>query len=74
MWRVSVICSGDAWKQQGASFKIRSDKYQGECIASKKMPDGTRIMEYKIEDVSDAEAFQEECANLPGFTAEFESL
>ncbi|WP_414521278.1 hypothetical protein [Umezakia ovalisporum] len=48
--------------------------YQGECIASKKMPDGTRIMEYKIEDVSDAEAFQEECANLPGFTAEFESL
>jgi hypothetical protein len=43
-------------------------------ISSKKLPDGTRIMAYKIEDVSDAEEFQEKCANFPGFTSDFESL
>ena len=74
MWRVNVTCSGDAWKQHGANFKSISDKYQGECISSKKMPDGTRIMAYKIEDVSDAEAFQEECTNFAGFTSDFEAL
>jgi len=40
----------------------------------KKMPDGQRLMEYKIEDVSDAEAFQDDCLRLEGFTATFESL
>jgi hypothetical protein len=74
MWRVNVTCSGDAWKQNGANFKTLSEKYPTECISSKKMPDGTRIMAYKIEDVSDAEAFQEECINFPGFIADFESL
>jgi hypothetical protein len=74
MWRVSITCSGDAWKQNASNFKNLADKYQSDCITSKKMPDGTRVMEYKIEDVSDAESFQDDCANFPGFTARFESL
>lgn len=74
MWRVNITCSGDAWKIHGAEFKTMAQNYQGEVISSKKLPDGTRIMAYKIEDVSDAEEFQEKCANFPGFTSDFESL
>ncbi len=74
MWRVNVTCSGDAWKQSGSNFKSMADKYQSNCISSKKMPNGTRIMAYQVEDVSDAESFQEDCASLAGFTADFESL
>ncbi|MBN3960569.1 hypothetical protein [Nostoc sp. NMS8] len=74
MWRVNITCSGDAWKLYGVDFKVIAEKYQGELIGSKKMPDGTRIMSYKIEDVSDAESFQEDCANFAGFTTDFESL
>ena len=74
MWRVNITCSGEAWKRYATEFKTVADKYQGELIASKKMPDGTRIMTYKIEDVSNAEAFQEDCANFAGFTTDFESL
>jgi hypothetical protein len=74
MWRVNITCSGDAWKIHGAEFKTMAQNYQGEVISSIKKPDGTRIMAYKIEDVSDAEEFQEKCANFPGFTSDFESL
>ncbi len=31
-------------------------------------------MAYKIEDVSDAEAFQEDCTKFAGFSSDFESL
>lgn len=74
MWRVNITSSADAWKLYGTEFKAISEKYQGELIGSKKMPDGTRIMSYKIEEVSDAEAFQEDCTNFAGFTTDFESL
>lgn len=74
MWRVNITCSGDAWKLYGTEFKAIADKYQGELIGSKKTPDDTRIMSYKIEDVSDAESFGEDCARFSGFTADFESL
>lgn len=74
MWQVSISCSDEAWKLKATEFKTLADKYQGECISSKKMPDGSRIMAYKITDVSDAEAFQEECGNLPGFISDFESM
>ncbi len=74
MWRVNITCSGDAWKVYGTEFKAIAEKYQGELISSKKMPDGTRIMSYKIDDVSDVEAFQEYCAHFAGFTSDFESL
>jgi hypothetical protein len=74
MWQVNITCSGDAWKQYAVDFKTMADKYQSSCISSKKMPDGTRIMIYKVEDVSDAEAFQEDCGRFTGFSAYFESL
>jgi hypothetical protein len=50
------------------------ENYQAELIGSKKMPDGKRIMSYKIEDVSEAEAFQEQCTNFIGFISDFEAL
>lgn len=74
MWLVTITCSADSWKRHAADFKGMADKYQGSCISDKKMPDGKRLMEYKIEDVEDAEAFQAECQSLAGFTAQFESL
>ncbi len=74
MWLVIISCSGDAWKRYAVEFKAIADKYPGTCTSSKKMPDGQRLMEYKIEDVGDAEAFQDDCLNLEGFSARFESL
>ena len=74
MWQININCSGAAWKSYGTEFKAIADKYPGDCITSKKLPDGQRIMVYKIEDVSDAEAFAEECQKFSGFTAYFESL
>lgn len=74
MWQVNINCSGEAWKIYGAEFKALADEYSGACITSKKTPDGKRIMVYKIEDVSDAEAFVEACQKFSGFTADFESL
>jgi hypothetical protein len=74
MWRVIISCSAEAWKAHAVEFKAIAQTYPGSCISSKKMPDGQRFMEYKIEDVSDAESFQDDCLNLSGFTAQFESL
>ncbi len=74
MWLVTITCSADAWKRYSADFKAMADKYQGTCVSSKKMPDGKRLMEYKIEGVEDAEAFQNQCQNFEGFTSSFESL
>ncbi len=74
MWLVTVNCSTDAWKQWSTSFLALVNKYQGTCVSSKKTPDDKRSMEYKIEDVVDAEALTDECQNLEGFTAQFESL
>lgn len=74
MWLVNITCSNDAWKRYATEFTAIADKYQGTCVSSKKMPDGTRLMQFKIEDVSDAEAFQGDCASFAGFTADFESV
>jgi hypothetical protein len=74
MWRVNITCSAEDWKVSGAEFKKMAANYQAELIGSKKMPDGTRIMGYKIEDVSDAEEFQENISKFPGFISDFESL
>lgn len=74
MWLVTITCSTDAWKRLSTDFLAMADKYQGTCVSSKKTPDDKRFMEYKIEDVGDAEAFESECQNLEGFTAQLESL
>ena len=74
MWRVNVICSGEAWKQYGAEFKTMLETYSYALIASKKLPNEQRIMGYKIEDISEVESFIEDCTKFAGFTADFESL
>ena len=51
-----------------------TESYEAELIGSQKMPDGTRIMGYKMEDISDVETFIDDCTKFPGFTADFESL
>ena len=74
MWRVNIRCNGDAWKQFGADFKAMTKNHQAELITSQKMPDETRLMAYKLEDLSDVESFQEDCNKFPGFTSDFEAL
>jgi hypothetical protein len=75
MWRVTINCSAESWGSQGTAFKAIAEKYQGQPISSKKMKDDERrIMEYQIEDVSDAEEFVAACMTLSGFTAFFEAL
>ena len=74
MWKVNITCNEEAWKLYGVEFKTLAGKYKSELIGSKKMPNGIRIMAYKIEDVSEAEAFQEECVKFGGFTSDFEAL
>ena len=74
MWQVNITCDGEAWKVYGVEFKKMVVNYQAELIGSKKMPDGKRIMSYKIEDVSEAESFQEECTKFVGFIYDFEAL
>ncbi len=75
MWRVTINCSADDWQINGKAFKELALKYPATLISSKKMHgDDRRIMEYQIEQVSDAEDFTDECLTLAGFTAVFESL
>ena len=74
MWLITITCSADAWKQQGTQLLAIADKYSAVSVSSKKMPDGERTMQYKVEDVGDAEAFVDECQQLEGFAASFESL
>ena len=75
MWLITVQCSDDSWKIHGKTFKSIAEKYPVSLISSKKMPgNDRRIMTYKLEDVSDAEEFTDECQGLEGFTAMFESL
>lgn len=74
MWLITITCSADAWKQLGTQLLAIADKYSAVSVSSKKMPGGERTMQYKVEDVGDAEAFEDECQQLEGFTASFESL
>jgi hypothetical protein len=75
MWLVTITCSEEAWKRDSAKFLAIASKYGDIPVSSKKMKaDGDRIMQYQLEHVGDAEAFEEEAAALPDFTAIFESL
>jgi hypothetical protein len=75
MWRVTINCSAEDWRIHGTVFKELATKYPAILLSSKKMHgDERRIMEYQIENVSDAEEFTEECSQIPGFTSIFESL
>jgi hypothetical protein len=75
MWRITINCSADDWRISGTAFKDLVAKYPATLLSSKKMHgDERRIMEYQIENVSDAEEFTDECMTLPRFVAIFESL
>jgi hypothetical protein len=74
MWKVNIFCDAEAWTLYGASFKALIEKYDSELLVSQKMPDGKRIMGYKIEDISDAESLIADCTQFAGFSADFESL
>jgi hypothetical protein len=75
MWRVTINCSAEDWRIHGAAFKELATKYPASLLSSKKMHgDERRIMEYQIEQVSDAEDFTEACLTIPGFSSLFESL
>jgi hypothetical protein len=75
MWRVIIQCSAESWATHAKEFKAIAAQFPGETIASKKMKgDDRRIMEYRMENVSDAEDFVEACLGLEGFQALFEAL
>ncbi len=75
MWLVTIYCSAESWRSDATTFNAIVAKYAAKPLSTKKMKDDERrIMEFQIEDVSDAEAFQDECMTLNGFTAQFESL
>ena len=75
MWRITIACSAEDWGNSSKIFKDMASRYPSTLLSSKKMyGDDRRIMEYQLENVSDAEEFTEECLTIPGFTAVFESL
>ena len=74
MWKVTIQCSAESWKELSTTFKSIVEQYPLELLSSKKMKgDETRLMEYHIENVSEAEDFIAECMSLKGFTGTFES-
>ena len=75
MWLVTVYCSAESWRQAATAFNAIVAKYTIKPLSTKKMKDDERrIMTFELDDVGDAEAFQDECMTLEGFTAQFESL
>lgn len=75
MWRVTVNCSAESWRISATAFNAILAKYPATPIGSKKFRDDERReMDFQLDDVNDAESFQEECMTLDGFTAQFESL
>lgn len=75
MWRVIIQCSAESWRTSATAFNAITAQYPATPTASKKMKDDERrIMEYQLEDVSDAEELVEQVMTLEGFVATFESL
>jgi hypothetical protein len=75
MWLVIINCSAEAWSLHSKEFDAIAPKHPGTLVSSKqRTKDESRLIQYKFEDVEDAEAFQDECAALSGFSARFESL
>lgn len=75
MWKVTIQCSADSWKESATTFKAIASQYPLTVGSSKKMKgDERRIMEYEIENVSEAEDFIADCMGLEGFTGTFEAL
>ncbi len=79
MWLVSIFCSAEAWRIHAKAFNALLGTYAARTAAktltTKKMrEDESRIMQFQFEDVSEAEAFIDECSTLEGFQGVFESM
>ena len=74
MSKVNINCDQEVWKLYEGDFKKMTADYPWELIGSKKLPDGSWIMSYKVEEISDVESLQEECAKFAGFTTDFETF
>lgn len=75
MWLVTIYCSAESWRKDASAFNAIVAKYAAKPLSTKKMKDDERrVMTFELDDVSDAEALQEECMTLDGFIAQFESL
>ena len=75
MWLVTIYCSAESWRKDANAFNTIMARYAVKPLSTKKMKeDERRIMTFEVEDVGDAEAFQDECMTLDGFTAQFEAM
>jgi outer membrane protein assembly factor BamD (BamD/ComL family) len=75
MWRIIIQCSAESWRNHAKDFEAIASQYPATPLSSKKMKDDERrILEYRLENVSDAEEFVEACTTLDGFSGTFESL
>jgi hypothetical protein len=75
MWKIIIQCSAESWKNSATEFKAIAAQYPLTLGSSKKMKGNEqRIMEYEIENVSEAEDFISDCMRLDGFSGTFESL
>lgn len=75
MWRIIIQCSAESWRNHAKDFEAIASQYPATPLSSKKMKDDERrLLEYRVENVGDAEDLVEACAALPGFSATFESL
>ncbi len=75
MWLVSIFCSAESWRTDAKAFNALLANYPAKALTTKKMRDDeSRIMQFQFEDVSEAEAFIEDCGHLNGFSGLFESM
>jgi hypothetical protein len=75
MWLVTIYCSAESWRKNANTFNTILSRYTVKPLSTKKMKeDERRIMTFEVEDVGDAEAFQDESMTLDGFTAQFEAM
>jgi hypothetical protein len=75
MWLVSIFCSAEGWRLQAKAFNALLANYPAKALTTKKMRDDeSRIMQFQFEDVSEAEAFIDDCAQLEGFSGQFEAM
>ncbi len=75
MWLVSIFCSAESWRVHAKTFNALLATYPAKALTTKKMrEDESRIMQFQFEDVSEAEAFIDECSTLEGFKGLFESM
>lgn len=75
MWLVTILCSAESWRVHAKAFNALAAEHAAKPISTKKMKeDDRRIMTYQVEDPGEAEAFQQACMTIEGFSAIFEAM